>query len=139
GKGEPPERPLGLSLLIWLLWFWAGAIGLVFLGFAVGDGPVMMSGRAVPRGEALEALLPVLVPMGLAVIGAALALGLRRTWARPAVLLPFALTALGPALTGVGATSGGDIAMAALVLVPVIGALVWYLYFGSGPAAYFEA
>jgi hypothetical protein len=139
GDSVVPERPLGLSLLIWLLWFWAGAIVLVFLGFAIGDGPVMMSGQAVPRPEALRRLLPILAPMGLAVIGAALAMGLKRPWARPAVLLPFLLAPLGPLLTRVGATSADEIAVTGIAVLPVIVALVWYLYFSRSVVAYFQA
>ena len=47
------ERPLGISLLIWLYWFWTGAVALVLLVFAVGDGPVPISGQTIPRDEAL--------------------------------------------------------------------------------------
>lgn len=138
GEAGLPERPLGLNLMIWLLWFWAGAIALVFLGFAVGDGPVMMSGEAVPRPEALRRVLPILAPMGLAVVGAALAMGLKRPWARPAVLLPFFLAPLGPLLTRVGATSLRDVALTGLATLPVIAAVVWYLYFSRGVVSYFE-
>lgn len=138
GPGAPVvgERPLGVSLLTWLYWFWVGAIILVFLGFAVGDGPVPISGETVPRSEALERVLPVLLTMGLAVLGAALALSLRKPWARPAVLLPVALAAFGPALSGVGVTTA-DIVLGALAVVPILGALVWYLYFQAGVKAYF--
>lgn len=129
-------RPLGISLLIWLYWFWAGAVALVFLGFAVGEGPIMISRQAVPRSEALAAVLPILLPMGLAVIGAALALALARPWARPAALLPVALAAFGPALSGVGA-SAGDVVIGALAVLTVLGILVWYLYFQPAVKAYF--
>lgn len=130
-------RPLGISLLIWLYWFWAGAVTLVFIGLAVGEGPVMISGQALPRPEALASVLPVLLPMGLAVVGAALALTLARPWARPATLLPVALAAFGPALSGVGA-SVGDIVVGALVVLPVLALLAWYLYRQPGVKAYFE-
>ncbi len=133
---DADERPLGVSLLVWLYWFWAGAITLVLLGFAIGEGPVPMSGETIPRAEALSRVLPVLVPMGLAVLGAALALSLRRAWARPAVLLPVALAAFGPALSGV-ASGIGDMVLGALALLPILAALVWYLYFRSGVTAYF--
>lgn len=132
------ERPIGVSLLIWLFWFWAGAILLLFLGLAVGDGPVMLGGRAVARGEALTAVLPALVPMALAVVGAALALALARPWGRAAALFPFALAAFGPILTGIGSVSPLEMALAALIALPVLGLLVWYLYYQPGPRAYFR-
>lgn len=141
GTGADPGargRPLGLRLLIWLYWFWAGAVALVFLGFAAGEGPVMMDGEAVPRRAALEVVLPVLLPMGMAAVGAGLALTLERTWARAAALLPLALAAFGPALSGAGATRG-DIVTGALVLLPFMAGLVWYLYLSDGVSAYFAA
>jgi hypothetical protein len=136
--GPGAERPLGISLLIWLFWFWAGALGLLVLGLAVGEGPVMLAGRAVPRGEALIRVLPALVPMALAVVGAALALTLARPWGRPAALFPFALAAFGPALSGVGAVTALDLVAAVSVLVPILALLVWYLYRHPGPRAYFR-
>jgi hypothetical protein len=134
----PPERPLGISLLTWLLWFWAGAVVLVLLGFAVGDGPVMLSGRAVPRSEALARVLPALLPMGLAVVGAALALGLGRPWGRPAALLPFLIAAFGPALTGLGAATPGDLLLAVAAVLPIVALLAWYLYFTAASRSYFD-
>jgi hypothetical protein len=133
---DPVERPLGLHLLAWLLWFWAGACVLVILVLVVGDGPIPLSGRAVPRDEALARMLPILGPIALAAAGAGLALGLRRHWARSAVLLPFALAAVTPAFTGVAA-SVADLARGALALAPIVALLVWYLYFQRGVAAYF--
>jgi hypothetical protein len=133
---DPVERPLGLSLLTWLLWFWAGACVLVIAVLVVGDGPIPLSGRAVPREEALARMLPILGPMALAAAGAALALGLRKHWARSAVLLPFALAAVTPAFTGVAVTVG-DLARGALALSPVVALLVWYLFFQRGVADYF--
>lgn len=130
------DQPLGIALLIWLYGFWAGAVALFFLSFAVGEGPVPMSGETVPRREALARVLPVLLPMGLAVAGAALALGLRKPWARPAVLLPVALAGFGPALSGVGA-SVADIVTGVLVVLPILGVMVWYLYFRPGVKQYF--
>jgi hypothetical protein len=134
--GAAPHRPLGVSLLIWVFWFWAGAIVLFLLGLAIGDGPVMVNGRAVARGEALRVVLPALAPMGLAVVGAALALSLGRWWARPAALLPFVLAALGPVLTGVGGVSAWEVVGAALVLIPLLAGLAWYLYRRPGPRRY---
>lgn len=134
--GAQNERPLGISLLIWLYWFWAGAVALVLLGFAIGDGPVPMSGRTIPRDEALARVLPVLLPMGLAVLGAALALGLRRRWARPAVLLPVVLAGFGPALSGVGASTA-DLVLGILTVVPLLAGLTWYLYFRPRVRTYF--
>lgn len=134
-----PDRPTGIVLLIWLFWFWAGALLLLVVGLAVGEGPVLVAGRAMDRGEALRLVLPALVPMGLAVIGAALALTLRRSWARPAALFPFALAVFGPALIGIGATSVTDVVATVLALVPILAGLIWYLYFQPGPRAYFQA
>ena len=138
GPGAPAvgERPLGISLLTWLYWFWAGAIVLLFLGLVFGDGPVPIAGETVPRSEAIARVLPVLLPMGLAVIGAALALSLRQGWARPAVLLPVALAVFGPALSGVGTTLG-DLLTGAIGLLLVLAGLVWYLYFTPRANAYF--
>lgn len=133
---EHDPQPLGIALLIWLYGFWAGAVTLVLLGLVFGEGPVPMSGETVPRTEALARVLPVLLPMGLAVIGAALALGLRKHWARPAVLLPVALAAFGPALSGVG-TSIMDIVTGALVVLPILAGMIWYLYFLPGVKQYF--
>ena len=133
------ERPLGLSLLIWLFWFWAGAIVLVLLGFAIGEGPIMMNGGAVSRSEALGTVAPLFVPMGAAVIGAALGLGLGRRWARPAALLPFLLLGIAPSLTGGANRSPWDLVLAAVVMLPVIAALFWYLFRSPSVVAYFEA
>jgi hypothetical protein len=132
------DRPLGLGLLIWLLWFWAGASVLVILILVVGDGPVPLGGRAVARDEALARIIPILGPMALAAAGAALALALEKHWARSAILLPFALAAATPAFTG-AATSVTDLALGALALAPVVAALVWYLYFRPRVVAYFNA
>lgn len=134
-----PARPTGVVLLIWLFWFWAGALLLLVVALAVGEGPVMVAGRAMDRGEALRLVLPALVPMGLAVVGAALALTLRRSWARPAALFPFALAVFGPALIGIGAVSMVDVVATVLALVPILAGLIWYLYFQPGPRAYFRA
>jgi hypothetical protein len=133
-----PEQPLGLGLLTWLLWFWAGASLLVIVLLVIGDGPLPLGGRAVPRDEALARILPIPGPMALAAAGAALALALGKHWARSAVLLPFALAAVTPAFTGV-ATSAVDLAIGAAALVPAVAALVWYLYFRPRVVAYFQA
>lgn len=133
-----PARPTGVMLLIWLFWFWAGALLLLVVGLAAGDGPVMVAGRAMDRGEALRLVLPALVPMGLAVVGAALALTQRRSWARPAALFPFALAVFGPALIGIGAVSVVDVVATVLALLPILAGLIWYLYFQPGPRAYFR-
>ena len=139
GPGAPVvgDRPLGISLLTWLYWFWGGAIALLVLGLAFGEGPVPIAGETVPREEALGRVLPILVPMGLAVVGAALALSLRRAWARPAVLLPVALAAFGPALGGVQTTLA-DLAVGASVVLVILAGLVWYLYFRTRVTAYFD-
>lgn len=136
-RDRTPSRPLGIELLIWLYWFWAGAIVLLFLGLAIGDGPVMLGGRAASRGEALRSVLPALVPMLLAVVGAAMSLGLGRRWARPAALFPFLLVGFGPALTGIGSGRPVDLAFSLLAVLPVIVLLGWYLYRRPGPRAYF--
>jgi hypothetical protein len=135
---ESESRPTGVVLLIWIFWFWAGALLLLLIGLAVGEGPVMVAGRALRRGEALRLVLPALVPMGLAVVGAALALTLRRSWARPAALFPFALAVFGPALIGVVPMSPPELALGVLALAPILGGLVWYLYYRPGPRAYFR-
>lgn len=131
------ERPLGISLLVWLYWFWTGATVIFFLSVIPGDEPVPIAGETLSRSEALARVLPVLLPMGLATLGAALALSLRRAWARPAVLLPVALAAFGPALSGIGSTTA-DVVVGALVILPFLGGLVWYLYFRPRTVAYFQ-
>ena len=131
------DRPLGISLLTWLYWFWTGATVLFFLSLIPGDEPVPIGGRTLSRSEALARVLPVLLPMGLAALGAALALTLQRSWARPAILLPVVLAAFGPALSGVGSTAG-DVILGALAVLPVLAALVWYLYFRPRTTAYFR-
>ena len=136
---KPPERPLGLSILIWLFWFWAGAVALVLLGFAIGDGPIMMNGHAVSRSEALARVAPVFVPMGAAVLAAALGLSLGRRWARAAALLPFLLLAIAPSLVGGAERSALDLVVAALVGVPLVAVLAWYLFFSLSVTAYYEA
>lgn len=134
----PGHRPLGISLLIWVFWFWTGAAVLLLLILAFGDGAVMVSGRAVPRQEALSAVLPALIPMALAGIGAALALTLGRPWARPVALFPFALATFGPFLTGAGSVSAAELVVAIALLLLVVGGLGWYLYRRPGPRAYFR-
>jgi hypothetical protein len=131
-------RPLGVALLTWLLAFWAGACLLVIILLLVGEGPLPLGGRAVPRDEALARLLPTLAPIALAAAGAALALALEKHWARAAVLLPFALAAVAPALTGM-ANSPGELGGGAVALAPLVAALVWYLFFRRNVAAYFAA
>jgi len=132
------DRPLGLSLLIWLLWFWAGASVLVLLVIGLGDGPVPLKGEFLPREEALARFLPALAPMGLAAAGAALALMLQRPWARSAVLLPFALAGVAPVFSGV-ATTVGELASGALVLLPLIALVVWYLYLSPEVVRHFAS
>ncbi len=135
---DGPERPLGLSLLGWLFGFWAGALILILLTLGFGEGPVMMAGRSIRRGEALTRLVPILAPMALAAAGAALALALRRPWARAAVFLPLALAAVAPAFTGV-AQSAGDLARPVAVTLPFAAALAWYLYGRTSVAEYFRS
>jgi hypothetical protein len=131
------ERPLGISFLIWLLAFWAGASILLLVIIAVGDGPVPMRGGFLPRDEAMARFLTALSPMALAAGGAAVALALGKSWARTAVLLPFVLAAVAPVFTG-AATTVGELALGALALLPMVAGVVWYLYFRPGVAAYFE-
>ena len=130
------KRPLGLNLLIWLYWFWTGAVVLVLVGLAVGEGPVPLGGATVPRTEALAQVLPVLLPMGLATNGAALALQLDRHWARPAALLPLFLAAFGPALSGTGTTLT-EVAFGALAVSPIILFVIWYLYMRADVVQHF--
>lgn len=127
------DRPLGISLLIWIYWFWAGALGLLIVTLLTGEGPVLLAGRSMVREDAVAALLPVLAPLALALVGAALALGQRRRWARVASLFPFVLAAFAPVLMIRGGTAGP--AMAAPL--PLLAALAWYLYRRPGPRAYF--
>lgn len=134
----PRNRPLGITLLIWMFWFWAGAIVLLVVGLAYGEGPVMVDGRPVSRQETLASLLPALVPMALAVVGAALALTLARPWARAAALFPFALAAFAPLLTGAGDASALGLGLTAVILILVLGLLVRYLYRQPGPRRYFS-
>lgn len=134
---EGRDRPLGIRLFIWLFWFWGGAVALLVLGLVVGDGPVLVNGRALMREEALTAVLPALIPMAFAVVGAALALMLGRSWARAAAMVPFALAAFGPLLTDVGSVSVGELVVAAALLLPVLAGLGWYLYVHPEPRAYF--
>ena len=131
-------RPLGISLLISVFWFWAGATVLLVLALALGEGPVAVYGEPTPRGEVLRAVLPAVLPMGFAAVGAALALSLARPWARPAAMFPFALAAFGPNLTGLGSGAPAELGLAALVLLPILGLLTWYLYFRPGPREYFR-
>lgn len=135
---DTDDRPLGVSFLVWLMAFWAGASILVLVIIAVGDGPVLVRGEALPRDEAMARLLTALTPMALAAAGAALALALEKPWARSAVLLPFALFAVAPVFTGT-ATTVAELALGALALTPVVGFLVWYLYFRPRVRTYFEA
>ncbi len=137
GATGPRDRPLGISLLTWLFWFWTGATVIFFLTLVPGNQPVPIGGETMTRSEALARILPVLLPMGLATAGAALALSLRRPWARPTVLLPVILAAFGPALSGVN-TSIMDAILGVLVLLALLAALVWYLYFRPKTVAYFE-
>jgi hypothetical protein len=136
--GAGAERPLGIALLIWLFGFWGGAIVLLLAGLGLGDGPVMLNGRAVARSTALTTLLPVLLPMLLAVTGAALALALERAWARPAVLLPFGLAAVAPGVAGIGGTDAADRGLTFIAVLVVAGGLAWYLYGSAGTRAYYD-
>jgi uncharacterized membrane protein len=138
GSGRSPAegaRPLGIRLLIWLYWFWAGATVLLVLALLSGDSPILLQGRPVPREEARALVLPVLVPLALAVAGAALALGQRRRWARLAALFPFVLMVFAPVLM-LGGRSGG---LAMVAPIPIALGLAWYLYRRPGPRAYFAA
>lgn len=130
-------RPLGLRLLVALYWFWAGAIGLALLGFAFGEGAIVMEGEEVSRPEALSRAAPMLIPAGAAVVGAALGLTLGRRWARPAALIPFLLLGIAPSLRGGADRTPMDLVIAAAVVLPIVAVLVWYLYFSSAVAAYY--
>lgn len=133
-----PERPLGISLLTWLLGFWAGAAILILITLVFGEGPVMMSGRSVRRPEAVALLVPILAPMALAAAGAALALALGKWWSRSAVLLPIALAAVAPAFSGTADTAG-DLLRSIAVTLPVAALVGWYLYGRPRVTAYFRA
>lgn len=133
-----PDRPMGVRLLIWTFAFWAGAIAMVLLGLGLGEGYVVLGGETVTRGEALATVTPVLLPMGLAVAGAALALGLGRSWARPAALFPFIIAAFTPTLSRLRASGPAELGAALAVLAPVLAVLVWYLYFRPRSRAYFD-
>ncbi len=134
-RTEPPgDRPLGISLIIWMYWFWAGALGLLILTLVTGQGPVLLAGRSMVREDAVAALLPVLAPLALALVGAALALGQRRRWARVAALFPFVLAGFAPVLMVRGGTAGPVMAAP----LPFLAALAWYLYRRPGPRTYFD-
>ncbi|MFO7894396.1 MAG: hypothetical protein R6U63_11735 [Longimicrobiales bacterium] len=137
GAVAPEDQPLGISLLTWLYWFWSGATVIFLLSLIPGDQPVPIAGETITRTEALGRVLPVFLPIGLAAIGAALALTLRRSWARPAVLLPVILAAFGPALSGMG-TSTTDTIFGIVVVLAILVGLIWYLYFRARTVAYFE-
>lgn len=134
----PPLKPLGLRLITWLLWFWAGASALLFFGLVVGEGSVAMRGSTLQRAEALEQVLPVLLPMLLGAAGAALALTLGKHWARPAVLMPLALAALAPAISG-EASSVSALLRASLGMLVLLAVAVWYLFAHRPVRAYFAA
>lgn len=135
------RRPLSLTVLLWLYAFWSAAAVLVLAAAALGTGEVAMDGAAVERRAVLERTLPVFLPLALAFAGGALAIGLRKAWARPALLLPFALAALLPAL--VAAPTDADpgrelIRGTATMALPTL-LLGWYLYWRPRTVAYFEA
>ena len=138
GSVAHPVKPTGLRLVTWLLWFWAGASALLFLGLAVGEGTVTVRGSALSRAQVLERLLPVLLPMLLAAAGAALALTLEKAWARPAVLMPLALAALAPAITGDVASAPQLLRSSAAVLV-LLALTIWYLFAHRPVRTYFGA
>lgn len=139
GSGDASaERPLGLGLLIWLLGCWAGAAALFLLMVVVGEGPLMLSGRSVPRAAARAAFLPILAPMALAAGAAALALALKKPWGRATVFLPILLAALTPVFTGAVRTVW-DVAETAVTGLGVAALLAWYLYGRLPVTAYYTA
>ncbi|HUG40037.1 MAG TPA: hypothetical protein VMM12_06120 [Longimicrobiales bacterium] len=134
-------RPVGLTLLTWLLGFWAGAALLALAGLWLGEGDVLMNGKPTPRPLVREMLVPMLLPMALATGGAAAALWLDSAWARPATLFAFLLA--GPLATyprwEEATNPGGAPLLGLLVIAPLLVGLGWYLYAKPNVAAYFRA
>ena len=145
GPGEPqatfPPRPLGLTLLTWLLGFWCGAALLTLATLWLGDADILVDGRPTPREIVFDMLVPMLVPMALATFGAAATLWLDSPWGRPATL--FALLIAGPLATfprwDEATNPGGAPLIGLLAIAPILVALGWYLYAKPNVAAYFRA
>jgi hypothetical protein len=136
-----PPRPLGLTLLTWLLGFWSGAAVLALASLWLGEGDIVMNGQPMPRPLIREMLVPMLVPMVLATGGAAVTLWLDSAWGRPTTL--FAILLAGPLATyprwAEATNPGGAPAVGLLAVAPLLIGLGWYLYAKPNVAAYFRA
>lgn len=136
-----PPRPVGLTLLTWLLGFWSGAAILALAGLWIGEGDILVDGEPTPRPLVREMLVPMLLPMALATGGAAATLWLDSAWGRPATLFAFLLA--GPLATyprwQEATNPGGAPVIGLLVIAPILIGLGWYLYAKPNVAAYFRA
>ena len=139
--GTFPPRPVGLTLLTWLLGFWSGAALLALASLWMGEGDILVNGEPTPRALVKEMLVPMLLPMALATGGAAATLWLDSQWGRPATL--FAVLLAGPLATfprwQEATNPGGAPAIGLLVVAPLLVALGWYLYAKPNVAGYFRA
>lgn len=140
-ESRPPARPLVLTLLMWLMAFWAGACALTLASVWLGDGPLMIDGVPTARDEVLDLLVPMLVPLGLCAAAAAMTLWIESPWARPTLL--FALLLAGPFATypqwSEATNPGGAPALGLLAVTPALLLLWWYLYLKANVVAYFRA
>lgn len=136
-----PPRPLGLTLLTWLLGFWCGAALLTLAMVYLGEGDVLVNGEPTPRALVREMLVPMLLPMALATGGAAAMLWMDSAWARPATLFAFLIA--GPLATfprwHQATNPGGAPLIGLLAMAPLLLAVGWYLYGKPNVAAYFRA
>lgn len=137
----PRRRPLALTLVMWFMGFWAGACLLTLVSVWLGDGPIMINGAPTDRGEVLNLLTPMLLPLGLAAGAAAMTLWIESPWARPTLL--FALLLAGPFATfpswNQATNPGGAPALGLLAMTPVLLLAWWYLYLKKDVVAYFKA
>lgn len=134
-------RPLGLTLLTWLLGFWCGAALLALVALHSGEGDLTVNGTPMARPLVRDMLVPMLLPMALATGGAAATLWLDSPWGRPATL--FALLLAGPLATfprwQEATNPGGAPLVGLLAIAPLLLGAGWYLYAKPNVAAYFRA
>lgn len=136
-----PSRPLGLTLLTWLLGFWCGAALLAVLALYTSEGDIAVRGTPTARPLVRDMLVPMLLPMALSTGGAAATLWLDSPWGRPATLFAFLLA--GPLATfprwQEATNPGGAPLIGLLAVAPVLLGVGWYLYAKPNVAAYFRA